>query len=221
MDNKRMLTEEAYQRIKDMIFHQKLAPGQKLTYNDLSKTFKMSPTPIINALYRLEHDGIVVSVPFKGFYVKNIDLPEAWDLFGVREALETHIVEQVILVAEPGDLLLLEEKFANHASYQPKVYDRKRFMLDSEFHIQLASMGKNRVLTRQLSAIFEHFYIRFKFDNMELSRLQSSVDEHQHIIDLIRNKDVQGARGAVRHHVKNARDYLIRCLSSDEIYRQA
>ena len=163
-----MLTEEAYQKVKGMIFDQKLAPGQKLTYSDLSKTFNMSPTPIINALYRLEHDGIVESVPFKGFYVKKIDLPEAWDLFGVREALETYIVEQVILIAKPEEVEQLEEKFSRHAFYRPKIYDRKRFTLDSEFHLQLASMSKNRALTRQLSTTFEHFYIRFKFDNMAL-----------------------------------------------------
>lgn len=215
-----MLTEEAFQKVKDMIFDQKLAPGQKLIYSDLSKTFKMSPTPIINALHRLEHDGIVKSVPFKGFYVKKIDLLEAWELFGVREALETYMVEQVILVAKPEDMLLLEEKFTNHAFYKPKIYDRKKLMLDSEFHIQLASMSKNQALTRQLSTTFEHFYIRFKFANLELSRLQSSVQEHRHIIEKIKNKDIQGSREAVRHHVQNARDHIIRCLSSDEIYGQ-
>ncbi len=215
-----MLTEEAFQKVKDMIFQKKLAPGQKLIYSDLSKTFKMSPTPIINALHRLEHDGIVKSVPFKGFYVKKIELAEAWDLFGVREALETYIVEQAILVAKPEDVLLLEEKFAQHAFYKPEIYDRKKFILDSEFHIQLASMSKNQVLTRQLSTSFEHFYIRFKFDNLELSRLQSSVEEHRRILDRIKNKDIQGSREAVRHHIQNARDHIIRCLSSDEIYGQ-
>ena len=44
MHNKRMLTEEAYQKVKDMIFDQELAPGQKLTYGELSKRFNMSPT---------------------------------------------------------------------------------------------------------------------------------------------------------------------------------
>jgi DNA-binding GntR family transcriptional regulator len=215
MEHKRMLIEEAYQKIKDLIFEQKLAPGQKLVYNDLAKNFDMSPTPVINALYRLEHEGFVLSVPFKGFYVKNIDMQEAWDIFGIREALETYIVEQVIHMAEPQEMKLLEEKFKAHASYKPSVYDRKRFMLDSEFHLQLAQMSKNRQLVKQLAMTFEHFYIRFKFDNMEMNRLQSSVEEHRLIIDRIRNKDVQGSKEAVRHHIQNARDYIIHCMSNN------
>lgn len=211
-----MLIEEAYQKVKGMIFDQKLAPGQKLTYGDLSKTFNMSPTPVINALHRLEQDGIVVSVPFKGFYVKRIGLQEAWDLFGVREALETYIVEQVISVAEPRDMLLLEEKMIEHASYKPNIYDRKRFMLDSEFHIQLASMTRNQALTRQLLTTFEHFYIRFKFDTISLDRLESSAEEHRHIIDRIKRKDVHGSRDAMRVHVQNARNHVIRIVGDEQ-----
>lgn len=216
MNNKRMLTEKAYQNVKNMIFEQKLAPGQKLTYGELSKTFNMSPTPVINALHRLEREGMVVSAPFKGFYVKRIDYQEAWDLFGVREALETYAVEQAISVADPEELLLLEEKMAEHAAYKPKVYDRKRFMLDAEFHIQLASMTRNQVLTRQLSTIFEHFYTRFKFDTVPLDRLESAAGEHRAILEKIKRKDTNGSRDAMRIHVQNARNHIIQIVSDEQ-----
>lgn len=217
MENKRVLTDEAYQRIKELILDQKLAPGQKLTYGDLSKRLDMSPTPIINALYRMEHEGFVASVPFKGFYVRKMGLQEAWELFGIREALESYIVEQAVLVAQPGDLDRLEEKFAAHAAYQPEVYDRKRFMLDSEFHIQLARLSKNDALVQQLLATFEHFYIRFKFSRMSLDRLQSSVDEHRQLIDRIRRKDINGSRDVIRNHIHNARNHVIRSLSDESV----
>jgi len=220
MDNKRTLIEEAYQQIKDMIFHQQLVPGQKLVYSELSKSCHMSQTPIINSLFRLEHEGFVESIPFRGFYVKKIDVQEAWDLFGVREALETYLVEQVIHIVRPADLLALEQKFKAHASYQPRLYDRKRFKLDSEFHIHLASMSGNQVLTRQLSHTLEHFYIRFRFDNMDVGRLQSSVAEHRRIIDRIRNKDIPGSREAIRNHIQNARDSIISSLGGDGIAQQ-
>lgn len=216
-----MLIEEAYRKIKDMIFSQELAPGQKLTYGDLGRTLDMSPTPVINALHRLEHEGFVVSVPFKGFNVKKIGLQEAWDLFGVREALETYMVEQVILVAEAGEMPLLEEKFAMHAAYRPKVYDRKRFHLDSEFHLQLASMSRNWVLARQLSATLEHFYIRFRFETISLDRLQSSVEEHRQIIDRIKRKDINGSREAMRNHIQNARNHIIQSLSDEPILERS
>ena len=216
MDAKKTLIEDAHLKIKEMIFEQKLIPGQKLNYNQLSRAFSMSPTPIINALYRLEFEGFVVSEPFKGFYVKKISLQEAWDLFGGREALETYLVEQAIMMAEPGEIALLEDKFTAHAAYTPMVYDRERFRLDSEFHLQLAAMSKNRVLTRQLETLFEHFYIRFKFETMARDRLQSSVEEHRLIIDRIKKKDITGGRNAMHNHIQNARNHLIRILDMED-----
>lgn len=217
MLQKTMLMEEAYQKIKNMILNQQLAPGRKLTYNELASSFHMSPTPVINALHRLQHEGFVSSAPFRGFCVKKIELDEAWDLFGVREALETYMVEQAILLAERKDMFLLEDRFAEHASYRPKVYDRRRFMLDSAFHLQLASIARNQVLSRQLATTLEHFYVRFRFDTMSLERLESSVEEHRQIIDRIKRKDINGSREAMRNHIQNARNHIIQTLSEENV----
>jgi len=219
MESKKTRIESACQRIKEMIFDQQLIPGQKLIYSDLSRSFHMSQTPVINALYRLEHEGFVLCEPFKGFYVKKINLQEARDLFGLREALETWLAEQVILMATPADLLKLEEKLAAHTSYTPEVYDRKRFRLDSDFHLQMATISRNKVLIKQLNRTYEHFYIRFRFENMDTSRLQSSVAEHLRILDCIKKKDIPGAREAIRIHVQDARDNIIRTLQEEDLPR--
>lgn len=220
METKKTRIESACQRIKEMIFDQQLIPGQKLIYSDLSRSFRMSQTPVINALYRLEHEGFVSCEPFKGFYVKKIDLQEAWDLFDLREALETWLVEQVIRLAAPDDLQRLEEKFAAHTTYKPELYDRKRFKLDSDFHLTIAAISGNKVLTRQLGRTFEHFYIRFRFENMDTERMESSVNEHRRILDCIRMQDIAGARETVRRHVQSARDNIIRTLQNEDFDHQ-
>ncbi|MBW2031950.1 MAG: GntR family transcriptional regulator [Deltaproteobacteria bacterium] len=68
------LIDEAYRKLKEMIFRQNVIPGQRLIAKDLSEMLKMSRTPIINALYLLEREGFIVSVPFRGFYVKPVDI---------------------------------------------------------------------------------------------------------------------------------------------------
>jgi DNA-binding GntR family transcriptional regulator len=71
-----------------MIFRQELSPGQRLIYRDLSLKLNISQTPVVTALNRLEQEGFLICESFRGFYIKPIDIQEAWDLFGVREALE-------------------------------------------------------------------------------------------------------------------------------------
>ncbi len=85
--------------------------GKKLLYDDLAKRLQMSGTPIINALYRLEQLGLVVSESRRGFTVKPMETKEAWETFDFREAIETCGVCQAILKANGEiDIKELEEK---------------------------------------------------------------------------------------------------------------
>ena len=217
-DNKATSTliEDAYQKIKQMIFQQKVIPGQRLVYNDLSKILDMSRTPIINALNRLEQEGFLVSEAFRGFQVKPIDLQEAWDLFGIREALEAYAVEQTIEKSEPKDIKELEEKLRNHENYMPDRYDRKKFLVDAEFHLQIASMTRNRSLERMLRMNLEHVNLRFRLDNCDADRMPVAVQEHRDLVKAIKKKDVLKSVEIVKMHVRRGRDTCINCLSYEE-----
>ena len=210
------LIEEAYQKIKQMIFNQKVIPGQKLVYSDLCKLFNMSRTPIINALTRLEQEGFLVSEAFRGFQVKPLNLQELWDLFGVREALEAYAVEKAIERSEPEDMKILEEKLRNHAEYMPDRYTRKKFLVDAEFHIQIAAMTKNKVLERMLRTNLEHVNLRFRLDNCNPGRMSQAVEEHRDLVDKMKKKDVLKSVDIIRAHVRRARDTCLNCLSVEE-----
>ncbi len=210
------LIEEAYRKIKQMIFEQKLVPGQRLVNKDLGDMLNMSRTPIINALNRLVQDGFVGFESFRGFYVRPIDLQEVWDAFGVREALEVYAVEQAIKLADFNDLKLLEEKLREHAHYVPHYYTRKKFFLDSLFHLELAAMSKNGVLKFLLKRNFEHIYLRARLDNYAPQRMAAAADEHQRLVERMKKKDIIGSIEIIRNHVQKARDHVIRCLSDQE-----
>jgi DNA-binding GntR family transcriptional regulator len=214
------LITEAYRRIKQMIFEQKLVPGQKLVYKDLGYMLNMSRTPIINALNRLEQDGFVASESFRGFYVKPIDLQEVWDAFGVREALEVFGVEQAIKLGDHRDMAILEGKLREHEEYMPNYYTLKKFMLDSEFHAQIAAIAKNRVMKFLLKKNFEHIYLRARLERYDPQRMAIAAQEHRRLLARMKKKDIQGSIEIIRSHVQKARDHVIRCLSAEE-YEEA
>jgi DNA-binding GntR family transcriptional regulator len=199
-----------------MIFEQKLVAGQRLVNKDLGEMLNMSRTPIINALNRLVQDGFVGFESFRGFYVRPIDLQEVWDAFGVREALEVYAVEQAIKLADLEDMNLLEEKLRKHVEYRPHYYTRKKFFLDSLFHLQIAEMSKNHVLKFLLKRNFEHIYLRARLDNYAPQRMTDAADEHRRLVDRMKKKDIIGSIEIIRNHVQKARDHVIRCLSDQE-----
>ena len=208
--------EEAYRQIKQMIFDQKLIPGQRLVNQDLVDKLNMSRTPIINALNRLVQDGFVAFESFRGFYVKTIDLQEVWDAFGVREALEVYTVEQAIKLSDDADIQELENKLREYADYQPHYYTRKKFLLDSNFHFQIAAMTKNNVLKWLLKRNFEHIYLRARLENYDIQRMVVAVDEHNRLVRKMKNKDIIGSIELMRNHIQRARDLVIRALADEE-----
>ena len=208
--------EEAYRQIKQMLFDQTLVPGQRLVNQDLVEKLNMSRTPIINALNRLVQDGFVAFESFRGFYVRPIDLQEVWDAFGVREALEVYTVEQAIKLSDDDDFKELENKLREYADYQPHYYTRKKFLLDSAFHLQIADMARNKVLKWLLKRNFEHIYLRARLENYDINRMPVAADEHNRLVRRMKNKDIIGSIELIRNHIQKARDLVIRSLTDEE-----
>lgn len=209
--------EDAFRKIKQLIFEQKFVPGQKLVYDDLAKILEMSRTPVINALNRLEQQGLVVSESRRGFYVRPMDLQEAWDAFGVREALETYAVEQAILQGVEDDFQRLEEQARNYVAYEVPYYDRRKVFLDAAFHIQIAEMAKNRILKWHLKVNLEHLYLRARLDDYDANRMADASGEHQVLINKMRHKDVKSSVDIIRSHIRADRDHVMTCLSDDKL----
>ena len=210
------LINEAYRKLKEMIFRQNVIPGQRLVCKDLSDIFNMSRTPIINALYQLEREGFIVSAPFRGFYVKPVDIKETIELFEVREALEVQTVQLAIERMEPGEIEKLEEVAAKHKEYMPPYYDRQKVALGTYFHIQIAKMSKNKKLEKLLTTNMEHEYLRYRLERADPSRMKPAVEEHYQLIEKIKKKDVRGSVKLIRLHVQRSRDHIIRLLEEEE-----
>ncbi len=210
------LIEDAYRKIKQLIYNQQLIPGQRLVYDDLARILNMSRTPIINALNRLAQQGLVKSESFRGFYVSPMDLQEVWDAFGVREAIETYAVAEAISKAGRDDFKSLEKKLFEHESYQPKYYDRKKLFLDAAFHLQITEMTGNRVLKWHLRMNFEHVYLRAKLDNYDTERMTKAPTDHRILLKQMKDKNVLGSVETIRNHIQTARSYVIECLSNNE-----
>lgn len=110
-------SERAYKALKEMIAEYQLVPGQKITYIQLAEKLKMSKTPIINALYRLEQDEFVISIPNRGFFVKKIDIEEVAELFKIREGLEILAAEEAIKNQNSEMLEKIEKAMIAHRKY--------------------------------------------------------------------------------------------------------
>ena len=210
-------TEEAFRSIKQLILNQELIPGQKLIYDDLARRLKMSRTPIINALNRLEQLGLVKSESHRGFTVRPMGTEEAWETYDSREAIETYAVEQAILRADAPELKVLEEKMLEYENCLSNYYDRKKIFLDAAFHMQIAAMTHNSVLKWHLKLNMQHLYLRANLNHYSLDRAKEAIAEHRILYQNILLKDVSGAVELIKRHIRSDKDYTLACLAQSEL----
>ena len=82
------LTEQAYRLIEERIVTLRLKPGDVISEQILSATFKIGRTPIREALQRLAREGLVTVLPRKGILVSDINPRNQLLVLEVRRAIE-------------------------------------------------------------------------------------------------------------------------------------
>src|SRR5262245_38494293 len=82
------LTEQAYNRLEEMIVKLKLAPGAILSEQALSAELGIGRTPIREALQRLAREGLVLVLPRKAILVTDTDPRKQLLVLEVRRELE-------------------------------------------------------------------------------------------------------------------------------------
>lgn len=203
--------QEAYNAIKRLIAEHKLVPGQKLILRDLEETLGMSKTPIINSLMMLEQEGLVASKTNRGFFMKEVTAEEAEQIYDLREKLEAISIDYAVANHAPRDLDVLKKALERYKNYSAPVYDRTRLQFDTEFHMQIAVMGKNTFFTAMIRQFYENIY--FSLNVVYLTPyIDNFKNEHEIVFEAIKNRDLKKAKKTLAIHTRAARKLLVAAL---------
>src|SRR5882757_1223321 len=83
------LGEEVYETLKALVMEHTLPPGDRINIDALARELDVSPTPVREALARLESDGLVRKRPLAGYTVTPLlTRHEFTDMFDMRLVLE-------------------------------------------------------------------------------------------------------------------------------------
>lgn len=86
------LSEAAYRRLRSDIIACRLPPGRRLTEKQLAADFGVSIAPLRDALTRLDHEGLVRTLPRKGYQVAPLTPKSIDDLFVVWQIVGPELV---------------------------------------------------------------------------------------------------------------------------------
>ncbi len=197
------LTTECYSRLKDDILNKRISWGQKLNVTELTARFGISRSPVVKAIERLSHEGLVQIIPNRGSFVSAPTKRDIVEIAQVRIAFESMACE---LAFRRDKSALLKNQEQNEA--QIVECERKGeaipadvwFTYDRDFHRIFAEVaGNSRLLdiyeqVRSQIELFRVFYGE--------SDALRALELHREILALLRQDQLGDALKILRLHIE-------------------
>lgn len=197
------LRDQVREELLNWLADGRLPPGQHLEEERISRALGVSRTPLREALTSLASDGLVESLPRRGFRVPKLAAERVRNLHPVIGALEGLALRlsgnQAALLAAPLDNI--NERLAS-AHLSPT----QRADLDRRWHETLVSRNPNRELAQMLERTRNR--LRPYAGSWERSArdIEASQAEHAEITRLLAGGAVdQAAEAVLRHWVGGIR----------------
>jgi DNA-binding GntR family transcriptional regulator len=147
------LTEQAYRVVEEQIVTLRLKPGDVLSEQMLSATYKIGRTPIREALQRLAREGLITILPRKGILVSDINPRNQLLVLEVRRELERLLSRAVAERARPRQREQLLD-IARGMDQAAKTNDDIAFMrLDREFNQLMIEAAHNDYAARSMKLL--------------------------------------------------------------------
>jgi DNA-binding GntR family transcriptional regulator len=207
---RRLLADQAYDALKSSLQSGKYPPGSFLSERQLARGLGMSKTPLKSALVRLEQEGFVRISPQQGIVVREPSVQEIVELFDLREAIETFVVQRVAgkLTAEQTAALRQNLREQAEAARERRAGEATR--LDTEFHALICGFLNNGEMSQALARMRDKLH-RLILTNLTRrpERLSTSYREHAALAaSLIRGRGAHAA-DLVRRHLDYGRAMLL------------
>ncbi|XGB42372.1 MAG: GntR family transcriptional regulator [Nodosilinea sp. LVE1205-7] len=185
--------------LRQAILLGQLPGGTRLVQSELAEAFRVSVTPIREALRELSSQGLIELDAFKGATVRRPTLEELEEIYQLRSTLIPLSVQQGMNRITAEDLRQAEAILAQmETSSNPEAW----VDLNRQFHTLLDKTAANRLLRQclihlsDLSAV----YINLSLKEQPLRR-DISQQEHRDILQAYINRDAKTATQLILNHL--------------------
>ena len=209
------LRDQTYDILKNLIILREIEPGKKINEEQLAKRINVSRTPIREALYRLENEGIVRIIPRRGAFVAELSENNVKEVLLVREVLEGLVARLATENMDTGTLKNLRKALEN-VHYKPQ---KERDLIDYtrsevEFHSLLLSACNNSMLKNMMGIVNSHLQIVRLRTVIIPNRANKTIKEHFQILEAIQKRDAIAAEKLMRKHVRSVRKVALENIAS-------
>jgi DNA-binding GntR family transcriptional regulator len=214
MRKKKPLRETIYDRLLDDIVRGRINAGEKLLEAELANKFRVSRTPVREAIFQLEKEGYVVHKKDVGAVVKKISLQDIREIYEIIALLEVHAVEMVAQIElGPADRLLmlrLMEEMEKHIEERKYV---EYIRTNIQFHDFFNERCGNEILGQIVTDLRRKVYRVVSMGVTVPKYADRYLFSHRQLYDAVQGGNPTVAGVTMRAHMDEQKNYLLEELS--------
>jgi DNA-binding GntR family transcriptional regulator len=194
------LADHVYDALYRNMLTGAIAPGARLNIDQLARDLHVSPTPLREALARLEAEEVVVKRPLAGYIgTPLLDKTGICELFDLRMQIEPWLAGQA--AGSGGD-------WPSSVETRSDDDDLTRLAAkDAGFHDTVAMLAGNALARQALRRLNAHFHVYRLYARR--SEPPRALSGHAEVADAIGAHDKAAAARAMRRHLSDSRSQLV------------
>jgi DNA-binding GntR family transcriptional regulator len=211
------LVDDVHDALVDMLMNHAVDASDRLNIDALARVLGVSPTPVREALARMEAEGLVVKEPRRGYTVTPLTgLEEVHALIEFRLLIEPAAAAAAATRVTASEAAALRTFAASGgAGDHDATANRLDMIYDATFHDRIAELGGNRWLRESLAHLRSHLHMYRLYHHA--GQAAATKPEHVAIARAIAKKDADAAADAMRAHLMTAMKRLDDVFASGRI----
>ena len=208
----RPIRDIAYEQLKHAIITGQIPAGSRIVETAYADRLHISRTPLREALQKLERDGLVEYVLHRGVMVRAFTISDVEEIFAIRNAMMMLLLPSVVENAKEEDIdklyhIVEEIDQALEAGNMERTAE-----LNRAFHKGLEQLSDKRRIMRVIESQEEYI---MKFSAVSISSIERRKvvnQEHYQMVEMLRNKDLDGLLQLHRHHLEESKTACLNAI---------
>jgi DNA-binding GntR family transcriptional regulator len=192
----------AYRALRDAIRAGRIPPGPHIRELDVAQWLKISRTPVREAFHRIISEGLLITGPWNGVMVAELESEQLVDLYAVRETLEGTAASLAAKNATAAEVRALFGIAATEA--KEKDDPSKLVVINAKLHQVIYRAAHNQFLLQSLTTIVDTLGLLRHSTFVLPGSIELARREHLQMIRAIRDGQAKRAELLARRHVRHA-----------------
>ncbi|MGO4737334.1 GntR family transcriptional regulator [Bosea sp. 2KB_26] len=207
-----------YDLLRDEILDLVLPPGSPIDEVQLAERFKMSRTPIREALVRLAGEGLIDTLPNRSTMVSNLDFLNMSPFFDALVLMYRVTTQLAAQHHRPQDLVTIRARQKEFAAAVQAQDALAMIATNAAFHSAIAEAGRNPYFNSLFSRLLDEGrrFLRLYYQSYEDRLPQRFVEEHEAMIAAIVARDVVAAERLGKAHADQIVQQIQKLMVGDE-----